>query len=300
MGNCFLTASQIIDPVKTQFEHVPVGIPDYDKFQISTIVTGKEGRAPGELYSPYGVAINEVTHQIFVASCFNHSIEIFSETGEFIFQLGLGHLTEPRGIAIYGDSVYVSCRNITISKFSLTDLRLVKQIGGWGSNNEQFHCPRQLTTDPIGRVFIADTYNDRICIYDTNLNHLRNIWIGFRLHPSDVKISRDRMYVLCPYNDPCMYVLTLEGDRLHSLITCGEEITVLEPQLFCLDPLNNFVISDNHSIRVLSPEGNLLHKIGRKGHQQGMFYKPRGVTITSNGRLVCVSRNDNYGLQIFC
>ena len=39
-----------------------------------------------------------------------------------------------------------------------------------GSNNGQFEFPSQLTTDPIGRVFIADTYNHRICIYDANLN----------------------------------------------------------------------------------------------------------------------------------
>ena len=45
MGNYFRTASQIVDPVETRFEHVPVGVPDYDKFQTSTIVTGKEGSA---------------------------------------------------------------------------------------------------------------------------------------------------------------------------------------------------------------------------------------------------------------
>ena len=32
------------------------GLPDYDKFQTSTIATGKEGIAPGELFSPRGVA----------------------------------------------------------------------------------------------------------------------------------------------------------------------------------------------------------------------------------------------------
>ena len=154
-----------------------------------------------------------------------------------------------------------------------------------------------LTTDPIGRVFIADTDNNRICIHDPDLNHLRNITMS---QPSDVKVSRDRLYVLCPDNNPCLLVLTLEGDKLHSLITCGEGMDVLHPGFFCLDPLNNFVLSDwkSHSIRVFSPEGNLLH-IGREGHQQGMFYRPKGVAVTPNGRLVCVSANENYGLQIF-
>ena len=119
--------------------------------------------------------------------------------------------------------------------------------------------------------------------------------------PLDVKVSRDCLYVLCSKNNQCILVLTLEGDMLHSLIPCGEGMNVLDPYFFCLDPLNNFVLSDreSHSIRVFSPEGNLLHTIGREGHQPGMFYYPKGVAITPNGKLICVSWNENYGLQIF-
>ena len=116
-----------------------------------------------------------------------------------------------------------------------------------------------------------------------------------------IKVSRDCMYVMCPDNNPCMHVLTLEGDMLHSLITRGEGMNVKSPYFFLLDSLINFVISDidSHSIRVFSSEGNLLHTIGREGHQQGMFYRPTGVAIIPNGRLVCVSRNVNHGLRIF-
>ena len=119
--------------------------------------------------------------------------------------------------------------------------------------------------------------------------------------PSDVKVSRNRLYVLCPRNNPCLLVLTLEGDKLHSLITSGEGMDVLRPLFFCLDSLNNFVLSDcdSHSIRVFSSGGNLLHTIGREGNEQGMFYLPTGVAVTPNARLVCVSMNENYGLQIF-
>ena len=284
---CYPTTSQI------------TGVPDYDKFQSSTIATGKKSRAPGELNLPQGVTVDEDTHQIFVANFMNNRVEIFSETGEYICQLGVGQL--PWGIATHGDSVYVSCWDDTVSRFSLTDMRLVRRIGGEGSNNERFNCPHQLTTDSTGCVFIADTDNNRICIYDPDLNHLRNITHRPMSQPYDVKVSRDRLYVLCPEYNPCMFVLTLEGDKLHSLITCGEGMDVLDTLFFCLDPLNNFVISDygSHSIRVFSPEGNLLHTIGREGHQPGMFYNPNGVAVTPNGRLVCVSENENYGLQIF-
>ena len=290
-------------PQVVEVEQIPVCVPRYATCHTSIVATGKQGSDPGKLFLPFGVAILEETHQIFVANMLNNRVEIFSETGEFLHQLGVGQLSSPYGIATHGDSVYVSCDgDNTVSKFSLTKLCCVRRIEGGGSNNGQFNHPRQLTTDPIGRVFIADSLNDRICIHDPDLNHLRDITHPSMSLPSDVKVSRDRLYVLCSNDNPCLHVLTLEGDKLHSLISRGDRMDVLRPLFFCLDPLNNFVLSDvrySHSIRVFSPEGNLLHTIGSKGHQQGMFSHPRGVAVTPNGRLVCVSDNRNYGLQIF-
>ena len=281
---------------------LPVYVPHYATCHTPVVATAKSGTAPGELIGPASVAIHDETHQIFVASCNNNRVEVFSETGEFLYQLGVGELFYPSGMAIYGDSVYVSSSEFhSVSQFSLNEMCLVRKIRGRGSDNGQFNRPQQLTTDLIGRVFIADYGNNRICIHDQDLNHLRSITHPSMSRPTDVKVSRDRLYVLCPYNNPCMHVLTLEGDKLHSLITCGEGMDVLRPLFFCFDSLNNFVLSDrrSHSIRVFSPERNLLHTIGREGHQPGMLYYPRGVAITPNGRLVCVSRNENYGLQIF-
>ena len=281
---------------------VPVNVPRYATCHTSVVSTGKEGKAPGEFIAPLGVAIHEETHQIFVADQDNNRVEIFSETGEFLYQLGVGQLSHPWGIATHGDSVYVSCfMDHTVSKFSLTEMCLVRRIGGEGSDNGQFFLSLGLTTDPIGHVFIADTCNNRICIHDPDLNHLRNITHPSLLQPYDVKVSRDCLYVLCPDNNPCMLVLTLEGDKLHSLITCEEGTDVLDHRFFCLDPLNNFVLSDlqSHSIRVFSPEGNLLHTIGREGDRPGMIDYSAGVAITPNRRLVCVSQNENYRLWIF-
>ena len=301
MAKRYPTAPQVVD--HTMIDQLTETVPRYATFHSSVVATGKQGRAPGELDWPFGVAIHEETHRIFVANQWNNRVEIFSETGEFLYQLGVRQLSQPYGIATHGDSLYVSCwGDDTVSKFSLTEMCCVRRVGGKGSDNGQFDLPRQLTTDPIGRVFIADTNNDRICIHDPDLNHLRNITLESMSEPSDVKVSRDSLYVLCHHNNPCMLVLTLEGDKLHSLITCGEGMDLLEPWFFCLDALNNFVISvlEPHSIRVFSPEGDLLHTIGREGDQPGMFYYPHGVAVTPNRRLVCVSENRNYGLQIFC
>ena len=193
---------------------VPAYVPRYTTYH-NIVATGKYGIAPGELHAPSCLAIHEDTHQIFIANRFNNTVEVFSETGEFHNQLGVGQLSEPHGLAIHGDNIYVSCMGDvcdTVNKFSLTEMCLVRSIGSDGSNDEHLNYFNQLTTDPIGRVFIADQSNNRICIHDPDLSHLRNITHQSISLPFNVKVSRDRLYVLCPYNNPCMLVLTLEGD----------------------------------------------------------------------------------------
>ena len=78
------------------------------------IATGKEGDATGEFDGPAGVAIHEETHQIFVANYLNGRVEIFSETGEFFHQLGIGELSRPWGIAIhlYARPRYIPCLRV--------------------------------------------------------------------------------------------------------------------------------------------------------------------------------------------
>ena len=219
MGNIFRTAPQL-----EIVEEPIVDLPRHDTFHSSIVATGQRGSDPGELYHPRGVAIHEETHQIFVANSFNGKVEIFSETGEFLYQLGVGPLSRPWGIATHGDSVYVSSASIhTVSKFSLTEMYCVRRIGGRGSDNGQFILPRQLTTDHIGRVFIADDGNNRICIHDPDLNHLRNITHESIFRPSDVKVSGNRLYVLIPDKNPCLVVLTLEGDTNHTPPLPAEE-----------------------------------------------------------------------------
>ena len=145
----------------------PVNVPCYATYHTPIAATVKKGSDPSELDFPLGVAIHSDTHQIFVANDNNHRVEIFSETGEFLSQLGVGQLSEPWGIATHGDNIYVSCcGDDTVNKFSLIEMCRVRRIGGRGSNNGQFYSPRQLTTDSVGRVFIADSGNDRISIHD--------------------------------------------------------------------------------------------------------------------------------------
>ena len=282
---------------------IPPAVPDYAAFRQPSVAVGKKGSAPGELNWPRGVTIEQASGHIYVADRHNSRIQIFSETGECLNQFGDQHLKQPWGILIYQDSIFVTDMGLhAIFRFKLSDLTMIKQVGKEGSGNKEFNLPRQLAISPNQLLYVPDQSNHRIQILSTDLAFQDSLRHQTMTSPEDVKFTNNEMFVLSFVDNPCIHVFTLSGEKSRSLVTRGGIGTqVTRAYFFCLDRLNNIVISDwsAHDIKVFSPAGDLLHKIGQYGHQAGMFNEPYGFAILNNTKLVCVSQNKNFGLQIF-
>ena len=282
---------------------IPPAVPDYATFRQSTVAVGKEGSAPGELNWPRGVTIEQASGHIYVADILNKRMQIFSETGECLNQFGDQHLKQPWGVLIYQDSIFVTDMGLhAIFRFKLSDLTMIKRVGKFGSARKEFNNPRQLAISPNQLLYVPDLFNNRIQILSTDLAFQGSLRHPTMTKPEDVKFTSCEMFVLSYQDNPCIHVFTLSGEKSRSLVTRGGiGMHVSEAYFFCLDRLNNIVISDcsADAIKVFSPAGDLLHKIGQEGHQAGMFYCPCGIAILNNTKLVCVSENKNFGLQIF-
>ena len=61
-------------------------IPNYAGKQKPIVTVGKQGSAPGELKWPRGVSIELESGHIYVADMYNHRIQIFSQTGDYLNQ----------------------------------------------------------------------------------------------------------------------------------------------------------------------------------------------------------------------
>ena len=181
------------------------------------------------------------------------------------------------------------------------DIRLVARLGSRGSDIGQFYHPCQLSIFSNGDLYIADWGNDRIQILDSSLHPIREVAHPSMHRPRDVKLTTDEIYVLSGSDTPCVHIFSYTGHNIRSLITCGRGMQVTNPSYFCLDAHKSLIISDlsAHQIKIFSNEGTLLHTLGEHGHEVGMFVSPAGLALTSNPKLVTVSYNDNYGLQIF-
>ena len=230
-------------------------------------------------------------------------VSIFSESGEFINSFGQEYMRIPYGIAIHGNYVYVSDNAYDkVLQFEQgTNISLVKRVGGQGFKDGKFNQPSQICVSRDGDVYVADWKNNRIQILDSSLHFLRKISHKSLSRPHDIKLTEDEVYVLSDEDNPCIHVFSHNGEKIRSLIAQGIDQCVSLANYFCLDADKNIIISDwgDYCIKVFSAEGTLLHKIGERGNEKGMFLDPLGIALTKDLKLVIVSASRKYGLQIF-
>ena len=291
----------------SKLSRMAVAFPDPQTFDHLTAVT-KRGKAPGELYCPSGVAIDPATNHIYVAegniypTIFTR-VSIFSESGEYLKSYTHEYMKSLWGIAVHGNNLYVTdCEAHAVFHLKIeADLSLVGRVGSRGSGFGEFDGPHQLSISANGDVYIADRNNNRIQILDSSLHPIGEVTHPSMYRPCDVKLTTDEMYVLCSDDSPCVHVFNYNGLKMRSIITRGEGMQVSRSFFFCLDTKKTLILSDSgaHQIKIFSNEGALLHTIGEHGRQAGMFYFPYGLALTSNLKLVSVSSNAKYGLQIF-
>ena len=277
-------------------------VPRYDLMRC-IVAVGKKGIAPGELYDPRGVAIDENTGYIYVTEGIGSRVSVFSETGDFLNTFSQQGMNFPWGIALHRDNIYVTdlmSDSVFHFKMELT-IRHVATFGSVkGSSDEQLNDPRGLTVSTDGDVFVADCDNLRIKILDQSLRFKRHVTHQYMKNPLNVKLTRDEMYVLCD-NSPCVLVLSHTGEMTRSLVTRGNGMQMSDAYFFCLDAELNVLISDfrAHDVKIFSKDGTYLHTVGQEGHERGMLYHPKGIALTKDLNLVIVSNNENFGLQIF-
>ena len=212
-GNCG-HLEQLIAGVGELVEEEVSVVPRYEDMR-PIVAVGKKGQAPGELWYPRGVAIDENTNMIYVAEGFgSHRVSIFSETGAFINTFSHEDMIAPWGIAIHRDNLYVTDRRAhAVFRFKIeADMRLVAKLGSQGSGMGQLGCPLGLSVSPNGDVFLADIGNNRIQNLDDSLHFQRSITHQTMQYPRDIKLTPDEVFVLCAVS-PCILVFSHAGER---------------------------------------------------------------------------------------
>ncbi len=140
---------------------------------------GSVGGGQLQFNSPYGIAIDPITHDLLIAERGNHRIQRITNQGAFVTAFGSkgtanGQFDGPLGIAMdAAGNVYVTDHNNNrIQKFNVNGANAtwVQTWGGAGLAPGSLNGPYGITLDAQNVLWVADAFNHRLQKFDTNGN----------------------------------------------------------------------------------------------------------------------------------
>jgi DNA-binding beta-propeller fold protein YncE len=194
--------------------------------------------------------------------------------------------------------------------FSLS-LSIEKVWGSVGSKNGQFSEPQGITVDSKGMVYVADTLNHRVQVFDTNGKHKASFGrfgekSGEFRFPHDIVVdSKGNVYVADSQNGRIQKF----NDKYKFLKAWGSKGPgdgQFDGAMFMtIDSSDRIYVGDafNQRIQIFDTEGNLLETIGGKvtmliAMEDGNFATISGLAVDSSGNLY-VSDDLNRRIQKF-
>lgn len=130
----------------------------------------------GGFSDPWGIAVDEANN-VYVADTWNHRIQKFTGSGEFVTMWGQysiaeapsdmpGYFWGPRDVVAQNGLIYVTDTGNKRVQVFTPNGEFVTAWGGKGIGDGEFDEPVGLALDSEGLAFVADTWNQRIQAFD--------------------------------------------------------------------------------------------------------------------------------------
>ena len=224
------------------------------------------------LSKPHGVAVQD-DGTILVTDSGNHCISVFTVDGNFkpVGECGSGKLQfkQPMGIGIHPITKHIYVTEYENNRIQVLshDLDPISTFGSRGRKHGEFIQPWDVSFDSDGFVYIADSGNHRIQVFEyrklpkPKWNFIRTIGKkgsedGQLMWPSSVFVDR----------------------KNQNLVYITED--------------------DNYRVSVFTHLGEFKKSFGKKGSSAGEFDLPHGVVVDENGDIY-ISDHKNNRIQVF-
>ena len=217
---------------------------------------------PGKLTKPVGVAVDG-EGKVFVADATVNRVFGYDLKGQLAIAIGReGDLDSPSGLAVDRERnlLYVAdAKKHHVLCYSTVDGSAVHTIGRRGGGPGEFNFPTNLTVNRSGRLYVADTLNFRIQVFNPDGGFLGEFGI--------------------------------QGDTPGTLNRPKGVGVDSEGHVYVADSsFNNFQIFD--------AAGQLLLYVGTGGTEPGEFILPAGLCIDDRDRIY-VADQGNARVQVF-
>lgn len=246
-----------------------------------------EGAALGEYNWPRGLAVDNVTGEIWVADTKQNRIQVVEPDCTGLLYLGDFYpgasdiaFDWPYGVAIrQSDRIafVADTENNRIKAYDVASRNLLGKYGQLGSGFSQMKNPRGIAVSPVsGNIFLADTLNNRIkeisSTNGTTFTTVRNITKDFNRPESVAVDSQGRIYV-ADSGDNEIVILDANRNQIAELDT-----GLAHPQSVAVDASGRVYVSDTYNDRVL------------------VYEWPPPDTVAPNGTASVPSNNQSFAL----
>jgi sugar lactone lactonase YvrE len=215
----------------------------------------------GRLSFPIGITVSD-DGRVFVSDIVKQRVFVYAD-GKFVSAIGkTGEFVAPTGVAIdeARKLIYVvDSKKHMVGVYSLDNYQGLRTIGKRGTGDGEFNYPTNVAVDQQGRVYVVDTGNFRVVVFDENGKYLKSIG---RLGDSPGSMARPK------------------GIAIDS-----------EGNIYVVDAaFDNF--------QIFNYDGALLLYVGGAGNEPGKFFLPAGMTIDKDDKIYVIDQIPP-SLQIF-
>ncbi|MCM2277342.1 MAG: hypothetical protein NDJ89_04645 [Oligoflexia bacterium] len=195
-------------------------------------------------------------------------------------------LVKPYGMAMSGGKLYVC--DMLRGLVSVLDLEknLMTNFG-----EGKLSQPVNIAIAADGTRYVADVGLNRVAVYDSKDVLVKMFGKGDTLKPSDVLLSKGRLYVadlissqilaLDPSTGAELFRIGNAGSAAGELFKATNLAADVEGNIYAADTLNG-------RIAVFSETGKFLRNVGQVGDVIGTFTRPKGVALDRESRLFAV------------
>lgn len=283
---------------------------------------GSEGKGRGQFNNPSGLFV-DARDRLYVADTRNKRIQVFTVSGaprksmeatreappRVIFQAA--HTAQPGIIDLLVQDdrlIYLYDKNNQlILKASPT-----KVIGEAGRESGQFKLPKSVYQAEDGRIYVADTGNNRVQVFKANGKFdftfgSRGRKTGQLNGPQGIVVNSKGLIYVADTKNHRIQIFNRQGIFLSAF---GEKSSnnkdekpakgsFMLPTELALDKNENLYVVDggNNRIQVFSGTGDFLRSFGEFGDQYVQFNNPVDIAIDSSGKIV-IAEQGNHRLQL--
>jgi DNA-binding beta-propeller fold protein YncE len=168
----------------------------------------------GELAYPHDAEFDRAG-RLLVADTGNDRIAIYAVDAPKARLVGeLKGLQGPEGVAVAPDGRVLATNTRSGSLAVFRDGRLERTLGAWGSGENEFSHPHDVDVAPDGTIYVVDSGNNRVQVFDAALNSQPAVGPTLKLNrPTYLAVDGENRWLADEYNHRVLLL-----DRRHQPI----------------------------------------------------------------------------------